>query len=129
MGRTLRKILMTIKNKVSGLVYPPPAGLEKEGAPSEPPRPSCIYCGKPADHKYRLKDGTIRYDKSCTRCKRRPYMRYRKRYCELCGFIPWTMAQLEVHHIDEDRTNNNRENLVTLCANCHRYVHWPDMTQ
>lgn len=27
---------------------------------------------------------------------------------------------LEVHHIDEDRTNNSIDNLVILCPNCHK---------
>jgi 5-methylcytosine-specific restriction endonuclease McrA len=30
---------------------------------------------------------------------------------------------LEVHHIDENRKNNNIENLVILCANCHKIRH------
>lgn len=28
--------------------------------------------------------------------------------------------RLEVHHIDYDKKNNNPENLITLCLNCHR---------
>ncbi len=30
---------------------------------------------------------------------------------------------LAVHHIDKDRKNNNIENLVWLCHNCHHLVH------
>jgi 5-methylcytosine-specific restriction endonuclease McrA len=29
---------------------------------------------------------------------------------------------LEVHHIDGDRTNNSLENLQLLCPNCHSYT-------
>lgn len=31
---------------------------------------------------------------------------------------------LDVDHIDGDKTNNNEENLMTLCANCHREKTW-----
>ena len=57
------------------------------------------------------------------------YKVYRKDYCEnidgRLGFkctttIIDTSYQLEVDHIDEDHTNNNIENLQTLCACCHR---------
>jgi predicted HNH restriction endonuclease len=34
---------------------------------------------------------------------------------------------LVVHHIDENRNNNNHENLIWLCYNCHHLVHnYPD---
>ena len=33
-------------------------------------------------------------------------------------------AKLNVHHIDINRKNNNMDNLVTLCARCHRQVHF-----
>lgn len=31
---------------------------------------------------------------------------------------------LEVHHIDGNRKNNNLDNLVILCANCHLIRHF-----
>jgi len=39
--------------------------------------------------------------------------------CEKCGFTGQP-CQLDVDHIDGDKTNNNIENIQTLCANCHR---------
>ncbi len=30
---------------------------------------------------------------------------------------------LEIHHRDEDKTNNRAENLITLCCACHKKVH------
>ena len=30
---------------------------------------------------------------------------------------------LQVHHIDEDPTNNNPENLITMCESCHKRHH------
>jgi len=31
------------------------------------------------------------------------------------------MVQLDVDHIDGNKKNNDISNLMTLCANCHRY--------
>lgn len=47
------------------------------------------------------------------------YQKYIKDRCEVCGAI----IDLEVHHKDEDRTNNSPENLITLCESCHQRVH------
>lgn len=35
--------------------------------------------------------------------------------CERCGFED----HVELHHIDDDRTHNWRENAILLCPNCH----------
>jgi 5-methylcytosine-specific restriction endonuclease McrA len=32
----------------------------------------------------------------------------------------WT---LDVHHLDHDKENNEPENLMTLCKNCHASYH------
>ena len=39
--------------------------------------------------------------------------------CAICG---WSEDKdiLEVHHIDEDRNHNEKENLIILCPICHR---------
>jgi intracellular multiplication protein IcmJ len=44
--------------------------------------------------------------------------------CQGCGFSSVATNDrpsggLEVHHIDDDHTNNKKENLVTLCPFCH----------
>lgn len=39
--------------------------------------------------------------------------------CEVCG----SDKNLEVHHIDENRQNNNVENLILLCKSCHKKKH------
>jgi hypothetical protein len=52
--------------------------------------------------------------------KGRPWVAYKKDTCERCGFVPEHRMQLDVDHIDGDRSNNSLENLQTLCANCHR---------
>ena len=39
--------------------------------------------------------------------------------CAICGYDE-DIDLLEVHHIDEDRQNNQIENLIILCPICHR---------
>jgi hypothetical protein len=41
--------------------------------------------------------------------------------CSICGYD--NEHALEVHHIDEDRSNNDITNLKVLCANCHTLTH------
>lgn len=43
--------------------------------------------------------------------------------CQLCGYKE-NKAALVVHHIDEDRGNDDIDNLIILCANCHAITHW-----
>ena len=54
--------------------------------------------------------------------KDNPYRRFLKETCERCDFEPEHICQLDVHHLDGNRRNNDKDNLQTLCANCHRYV-------
>lgn len=39
--------------------------------------------------------------------------------CELCS----STEALQIHHVDENRDNNTRGNLKTLCTSCHQRVH------
>lgn len=39
--------------------------------------------------------------------------------CWVCG----RTNDLEVHHIDGDRSNNSLDNLLPLCESCHKSVH------
>ncbi len=45
--------------------------------------------------------------------------------CEICGAKEKKVknSNLHVHHIDEDRDNNNLNNLMVLCSSCHKKVH------
>ena len=54
------------------------------------------------------------------RVKKKHYREYKKTYCEYCGFVAVDKRQLDVDHIDGNHSNNNENNLQTLCANCHR---------
>lgn len=44
-----------------------------------------------------------------------------KNICADCGYN--NILALDVHHIDEDRSNNELSNLVVLCCNCHAIRH------
>lgn len=41
--------------------------------------------------------------------------------CDICGITTWNNSdiQMELHHIDGDRTNHKLNNLQILCPNCH----------
>lgn len=46
------------------------------------------------------------------------------RFCQLCGrseleIFKFYKDDLNVHHIDYDRSHNDEENLVSLCRECH----------
>lgn len=52
-------------------------------------------------------------------------IRVRDKYtCQSCGDIRkrWGVY-LHVHHIDSDKTNNSLDNLISVCAQCHREIH------
>lgn len=40
--------------------------------------------------------------------------------CPFCGVAD--VAVLEIHHIDEDPSNNQIENLIILCGNCYSKI-------
>lgn len=81
-------------------------------------RPLC-KCGNVKEIRATTKYGTISYRSSCTSC-RKTARAEKGDSCTRCGFIPEDLVQLDVDHIDGDRSNNNESNLQTLCANCHR---------
>jgi hypothetical protein len=59
------------------------------------------------------------------------HRRYVKGCCERCGLGTGVspgpsgvmVANLQVHHRDRDRSNNDPSNLETLCARCHTLEH------
>lgn len=54
------------------------------------------------------------------RLRRYPHSKFKKNQCESCGFNAIDPCQLDVDHIDGNKLNNDKINLQTLCANCHR---------
>jgi DNA-directed RNA polymerase subunit RPC12/RpoP len=88
----------------------------------------CEECGiNPVRNKGYTLAGTIRYDSRCTTCHKGnyefPWLKHRGNECEMCGHHPFFQGSLDVHHRDGDRSNNDPENLMTLCATCHRELH------
>lgn len=71
-------------------------------------------CGKPTAIHGLAEDGTYRYKSNCYRC-RSIARKFRKSNCEKCG----TAENLEIDHIDSNRSNNDPKNLQTLCKKCH----------
>lgn len=47
------------------------------------------------------------------------YRQFTGTSCEQCGSAKFLCA----HHRDEDRTNNVKENIQTLCKRCHQLLH------
>jgi len=60
----------------------------------------------------------IRYDSGFT-TKMKEIIKNRDGGCIVCG----TTNNLHVHHIDLDKTNNSKSNLVTVCAKLHNIIH------
>ena len=102
----------------------------------------CANCGKEVwranSQIARSKTGNIYCSRSCATAKNNTLFKsgennpnykgtnYRKKAfdnyehkCHICG---WNEDEdvLEVHHIDEDRDNNELENLLILCPICHK---------
>lgn len=53
-----------------------------------------------------------------------PLIALRGRRCENCQLETWMdqPINLEIHHKDGDRSNNELDNLELLCPNCHSYT-------
>jgi 5-methylcytosine-specific restriction endonuclease McrA len=87
----------------------------------------CVVCEQ-RQQKRRRRRNNIVYLPYCRSCERtlypssKPigYRKFKNICCDACGFIPLHKCQLDVDHIDGDHSNNNPDNLQTLCANCHR---------
>jgi thymidylate synthase ThyX len=52
------------------------------------------------------------------------YQKYIKSSCEICG----ATKDLEVHHKDKNHSNNNPNNLMTVCSSCHQQIHYQSLT-
>lgn len=57
---------------------------------------------------------------------RRAALKHYGRKCMACGFVPQVDSQLDVHHRDpiaEGQRRTRIEDVMVLCANCHRLAH------
>jgi len=64
----------------------------------------------------RLRLGPQAYERLCQQVLRRDSWR-----CQACG----SRTNLQVHHIQlrSQSGNDDEENLITLCSDCHAHVH------
>lgn len=42
--------------------------------------------------------------------------------CVRCGYDEFKSC-VDIHHIDKNRENNDKSNLIPLCCNCHQGIH------
>ena len=77
------------------------------------------WCGKSVQTKGRADSGEQIFGKYCSK-HRATYRKHKEDQCAFCGFVAVHPCQLDVDHIDGNRSNNDKSNLQTLCANCHR---------
>lgn len=74
------------------------------------------YCSRECGNRH--KNSFITNNEDGHAYRRNAFNNYEHK-CELCG---WDEDErvLEVHHIDENRNNNNIKNLMILCPICHK---------
>lgn len=97
-------------------------GKECEKLPSRvAKKQGYLYCSKECGnrHKNQIRFLSGEWDDSTNyRLKAFTHLEHR---CFICG---WAEDEriLEVHHIDENRSNNKLDNLMILCPICHRKI-------
>lgn len=95
----------------------------------------CVQCGKNKQTpRSKSKAGFKRFSSLCSSCTKKKYgldpgpawrrgrSKLKKDSCERCGF-KGDLCQLDIHHINRKSRDNRPENVITLCANCHRLEH------
>lgn len=100
----------------------------------------CNNCGKKIyitpNRQEKSKSGLVFCSHSCSASYFNPITKYKEdnsfqyrrnafsNYEHKCAICGWNKDErvLEVHHIDEDRTNNSLNNLIILCPICHKYL-------
>lgn len=91
---------------------------------------TCKNCGRERPHKaFGLCDGChtrlFHYDKVKAYNAKKDHgielEEYKKltEKCIVCGFD----KIVELHHLDQNKKNKNKHNLVGLCPNCHKMIH------
>ena len=81
-----------------------------------------FYCSRQCGNEYKnkIKVENVDWNNSIWSYRRRAFEKYEHKCC-VCG---WAEDEriLEVHHIDEDRSNNEISNLCIICPICHRKI-------
>jgi len=103
----------------------------------------CDTCNKKLSHKSATREYVKHCSKSCAMKgskspswkggvwgypkdfeNKRHNIRKRDEYkCQLCFSQAKGIKSLHVHHIDHNKKNSSDNNLITLCAKCHKRIH------
>jgi 5-methylcytosine-specific restriction endonuclease McrA len=95
-------------------------------------RPLCKICKIRYAEKSYQKNGNRGWRSACYLCRkngdnrssrkkrRDKFKTLRNLICQDCGFVAKDVCQLELDHIDGNKNNNNANNQVVLCSNCHK---------
>jgi hypothetical protein len=90
-------------------------------------RPLCKQCNLSlAKQNGKSKYGFQLWHKYCVDCAKALYSEKHKHLinkttqCELCSFQAIEHCQLDLVYKDGNKNNKEKENLITLCANCSR---------
>lgn len=70
-----------------------------------------------------LSSSAILCDGMVGRTMRRSILSYQNNQCACCRRHFSTYVPSEIHHLNHNRTDHSRLNLVALCANCHGAHH------
>lgn len=118
------------------------AKVDKIYGPISTHKKECQFCGKEFIFTGRMKTKKYERTKFCSRsCAnnrqdwwnsnssgyRTIALRNHKKECVVCGFD----KIVAIHHIDENKKNNDPSNLIPLCPNHHEMIHskWKDEVQ
>lgn len=93
----------------------------------QPPRPLCRHCKfSLAKTNGKSVHGFTLYHRYCVDCakvlytSKNQHLQYKGNTCEECGFVPIDRVQLDLVYVDGNKKNKQKNNLLTLCANCSR---------
>ena len=48
------------------------------------------------------------------------HLLHKKTICDKCGFVASDLCQLDLIYKDGNKQNKQKDNLITMCANCSR---------
>jgi len=87
-------------------------------------RPGCRcknsrFCSKECQNLSKGKDHHL-YRKNGSKWRYRFLFDPFPKHCQFCGTHINDLSRLEVHHIDKNRNNNEKSNLIVLCPSCHK---------
>jgi hypothetical protein len=80
---------------------------------------NCLVCGHKTQEE-NITTGTFNLVSNCTKCHKKCWLVGETYPCEICERTCLTPL---IHHIDGNRENNEYENLIFICSDCHTAIH------